>query len=777
MNKRTKSSKSQTVQISGMQGGASPSPGMGVAQSLREGFPDLNLIGIDYSTRSLGIHVRELDEVRILPSWKYVNEELWVSDIATQDENTLWLPTLDLELRYAAPFELSPEKYLGPNIAALNLCAKPGVILSKNMPFNIPSFVKIAAKTEEECAEFCRFNDWDVFVKGPHYEAERVVNLESLRAARKSIEKKWQTRDLFIQKRIIGHERSVAFAAFRGELLGAVSLEKTEISVDGKTWGGRVEKLSADWEQKLRAKVRELNWTGGAEIEMIRDLNGEDWLIELNPRFPAWINGATLAGVNLPARLVARAFGREAPREFVRTEEFVRVTHEIPLRKSFSLTNYKTAGAGKRSASGKYTTAFEGLLDRLKNLPAPPSGIPVIHQSEVSEKPSAELLQIVEFAQKENTPRTYLMEEHAEQNFALLAKKCESKSNQDMKIKVGFSIKTSPEKTYLKWAKKYGFYAECISQHEASLARTHGFPLKNIILNGPGKFWPLNSHIAHGVDAIFADSVSELEYIVKCRIYPRTLGIRVRPAIFDSRFGIDLSNYETFQKVSRLLTELPSDIRIGIHFHLASSGYGIPFWFDCLNSVLGQAATLEKISGRSVATFDIGGGWLPKDFKDLNFETLRTLIKEKLPAVDQLILEPGKALTQDSVCLVTRVLDVRSEDDDKLDVVVDSSVNDFPVRMINAQKAYWWNQRTMELEPLKFGTGRILGRICMEDDILSSDLSLPPEMQRGDLIVFMDMGAYQRSMSYEFGIAKGKEFSTLDGATYLRDQPPQISVL
>jgi len=44
---------------------------------------------------------------------------------------------------------------------------------------------------------------------------------------------------------------------------------------------------------------------------MLKDVNGQYLLIEINPRFPAWIYLAAAAGSNLPAALVALLMDRE----------------------------------------------------------------------------------------------------------------------------------------------------------------------------------------------------------------------------------------------------------------------------------------------------------------------------------------------------------------------------------------------------------------------------------------------------------------------------------
>ena len=54
--------------------------------------------------------------------------------------------------------------------------------------------------------------------------------------------------------------------------------------------------------------IRELKWRGPFELECI--VKGDDvYLIEINPRFPAWIYLSAGAGMNLPEALVRLALG------------------------------------------------------------------------------------------------------------------------------------------------------------------------------------------------------------------------------------------------------------------------------------------------------------------------------------------------------------------------------------------------------------------------------------------------------------------------------------
>ena len=50
-------------------------------------------------------------------------------------------------------------------------------------------------------------------------------------------------------------------------------------------------------------------WKGGCELEIMRTIDGQHFIMEVNPRFPAWIYLTAGAGQNQPAALVRMALG------------------------------------------------------------------------------------------------------------------------------------------------------------------------------------------------------------------------------------------------------------------------------------------------------------------------------------------------------------------------------------------------------------------------------------------------------------------------------------
>ena len=61
----------------------------------------------------------------------------------------------------------------------------------------------------------------------------------------------------------------------------------------------------------MKPKKKSTKWKGGMELEIIKTDGGEYYLIEINPRFPAWVYLALGCGQNHPEALVRMALGED----------------------------------------------------------------------------------------------------------------------------------------------------------------------------------------------------------------------------------------------------------------------------------------------------------------------------------------------------------------------------------------------------------------------------------------------------------------------------------
>jgi diaminopimelate decarboxylase len=752
------------IYVSGLYSGGNPQPGVGIVRSLRLGFPDATLVGVEYTNRVSGIHWQELDDLWIQRPWDELELDLYAERVRELlDGGALWISGSDLEAMWlASSFPGGHPNLLAPPADALKPIAKPAVEAHHGLPVKIPTFVS-SDLSDWELHRFCREHDWRVWLKGPYYDAARVPGWDSFVAARAALTKIWSTERLFLQAHVSGYEESVMLAAYRGELLGCVRMRKRDITAEGKTWAGDISEVDPEYEKPLRGIVRALNWTGGGELEMVRDSAGQLWLLEMNPRFPAWVHGATIAGHNLPALLVQGATGVTARRAPAQAAEFTRIVLEVPVRADYPLPALPEPFAGAVGHSMKHPSGLTALAERLHKADrdlieivgdeseAQTDGRPEVPDVYLSDIGSIELGKL-------ETPQFLFLDKTAEGLFRRAAERAHRLGTNEMQVVSGYSIKTNPDERLIRLALENGFYAECISLLEARKALEGGFRADQLILNGPGKWWPQGMMPKERMHAVFCDSVADLDRCVAAiragEMSARHVGIRIRTPNVVSRFGIPLDSPETFEKLVEAVGRLPTDSAFAIHFHMASSNIGVAIWWHLFESMLRWCRSIEALTGRRIELLDMGGGWFPDDWHaedESRFVRAVETVRSLLPDVRQIVSEPGKAMAQPAMALAMRILEIQEHEEDYVEAVVDGSIAELPMYAFQPHRILRQCGKTGALQPLGRGKTHLMGRLCMEHDIVAANVALPEGTQAGDMLIFCDAGGYDRSMSYVFG--------------------------
>jgi diaminopimelate decarboxylase len=732
------------VFVSGLFSGPNPSPGLGTARSLRLGYPAIRLVGVDYSTRSTGLHSPVFDDLWIQRPWAELDLDVYSTAVTEQlADGAVWVSGLDLESRWLADTVGEHPRLLSPPAAALNHVAKPAVAVARDLGLMVPPSVS-ALESDWELHRFCREHGWRIWLKGPHYQAIAVNSWRDFHRARAHLAETWRTEELHLQAHVSGIEESVVFAAWRQGVVGTAHMAKRIVTDEGKTWAGRISSADAvvpGIAARLGTVMREIGWRGGGEVEMLRDSSGDLYLLEINPRFPAWIYGSTLAGLNLPAALVEAATGAEPVVTRESAPEFVRVVVEIPVRTSHPLPT-PTIGWDGGTGPGKHPSGMPELAGRLSSDITdrrPPPGL--------SKTSALEIDALVQRVRR--TPAPLLLIESTRIAWREIADRVAAATSQDgPRIQVAYSVKTNPDRRLLDLARACGFLAEAISSDERALAESCGFAADSIVLNGPAKLWPSRSGRVD-VLAAFADSVSEMGALVDKRVRARYMGPRLRLPTVRSRFGVRIDDPAAYGAFVRALADLPSESRLGIHFHYAASDLGWSKWRDAAESIVRWAATIQRAVGRPVQCLDLGGGWQPEDWAGVLLPRLADVVTaavEELPHLDTVLLEPGKALAQPACVVATQVLEVRQPGE----AVVDASIAELPDAGSHPHRVLHRDPHSGFWVPLAAGDARILGRLCMEGDVLAAGVALT-SVRRGDLLVIADAGAYDRSMEYRFG--------------------------
>lgn len=303
--------KSYIIAITGFHSTDSLKPGLNIARSLKETLgEEVKIISIESYPISPSLGLPHLiDEAYLIPAAsegpsKALNS---LQEIASKTKIDVLIPNDDEEVQLFSEIQ--------DDIRAL------GVELL------IPSSEKVFAISKEDLYPFGKkqgylvpftkvFNKWSEFennglslnypfvLKGLLCDSYLVHSKEEAKVYFDRIAKIWDP-PVIAQEFIAGEEYSVvALADWDSEVIGAVAMKKFGINEKGTTWAGAtvMEPQLLDLATKV---IGDLGWIGPLEIEVIKKEDSESfYIIEINPRFPAWTYLATRAGQNLPLALV-----------------------------------------------------------------------------------------------------------------------------------------------------------------------------------------------------------------------------------------------------------------------------------------------------------------------------------------------------------------------------------------------------------------------------------------------------------------------------------------
>ena len=298
------------IAVSGLHRGDNPQPGAGIIRSLRRRLPGARIVGLAYDVMESGIYAEDgPDEVHLMPFPAAGGAALLerLDAIRERTPFDLFIPTLDAEIEVYAGMsaELRDRglRFCLPDARTLRTRAK------QSLPELAASCGVRVPETHVACdvagaVRAANHMTYPLAVKGPYYDAKIVHSLSQLSAAAGHLLSEWGS-PVILQRVVTGSEFNVlGLGDGKGGWLGHCCIRKTQLSEKGKGLSGITvaDKVLSSLCARL---IRQLKWPGPFEIELIREeATGEYVLIEINPRFPAWIDFPSILGANFPARLV-----------------------------------------------------------------------------------------------------------------------------------------------------------------------------------------------------------------------------------------------------------------------------------------------------------------------------------------------------------------------------------------------------------------------------------------------------------------------------------------
>ena len=306
-----------TVAVTGLNAVDSPGPGVAVIRGIRdcEDF-DVRIIGLSYESLEPGIYMEGIaDKVYQIPYPAAGTQTLLsrLEYIHAIEKIDVIIPNFDAELYNF--IKISPQlKDLGiatflptneqfesrDKVNLFKFGEKHGFLIPKDKTIYDVSELSATAK------EF----GYPLVVKGKYYEATVAYTLEQAQKAFHKLNAKWGL-PIIVQEFISGTEVNIAaLGDGEGNTISAVPMRKLFITDKGKAWAGITleEQSLIDLAEKF---IQATKWRGGFEIEIMRTQDGKPYIMEVNPRFPAWIYLTVGAGQNQPAALVKLALGEK----------------------------------------------------------------------------------------------------------------------------------------------------------------------------------------------------------------------------------------------------------------------------------------------------------------------------------------------------------------------------------------------------------------------------------------------------------------------------------
>lgn len=310
--------KKVTVAVTGLNNVDSPGPGIPVIRGLLDSKEyDVRIIGLSYDALEPGIYMHNLVAKTYqipLPSAGIASIMERMRYIHSIEKIDVVIPNFDAELHNFIKMAPVLERELGiksflPTIEQFEERHKSNLpAFGEKYGIKVPKSKMIFSIAE--IASLSHEFTYPLVVKGKFYEASVAYSPEQAAQTFNKISAKWGL-PIIIQQFTYGTEVNVtALGDGRGETIGAVPMRKQVITDKGKAWAGIT--LEDDELLKItRQLIRNCHWRGPCELEMIKTNEGEYYLIEINPRTPAWVYLAVGAGQNHPEALMKMALGEK----------------------------------------------------------------------------------------------------------------------------------------------------------------------------------------------------------------------------------------------------------------------------------------------------------------------------------------------------------------------------------------------------------------------------------------------------------------------------------
>ena len=326
------------IGVTGLNAIDSPGPGLSVTRALRdaESF-DVRIIGLSYETLEPGLYMHDLIDKSYQIPYPSAGQDVLMDRfryINSVENLDFIFPNFDAELYNFIKLQKQMEDEMGIKMVLPTLDqfeARHKVNLNdygKKHGIKVPHAEMLFNTNEiKKVMEDFKF---PVVVKGQYYDSGVAYTNDQAVTHFNKISSKWGL-PILIQEFIHGSEVNVCgLGDGTGKTIGAVPMRKLYITDKGKAWAG----VTLDDENLLRITqdlVASTKWRGAFELEFMKTTEDEYYLLEINPRFPAWCYLPVGAGQNQVEALVNIGMGEKVEpfEEYEVGKMFIRYSYDM----------------------------------------------------------------------------------------------------------------------------------------------------------------------------------------------------------------------------------------------------------------------------------------------------------------------------------------------------------------------------------------------------------------------------------------------------------------
>ncbi len=333
-------------------------------------------------------------------------------------------------------------------------------------------------------------------------------------------------------------------------------------------------------------------------------------------------------------------------------------------------------------------------------------------------------------------------------------------------VRVFYAVKANSHPRIIKRLYNLGSSFDVASRGEIELLLNMGIPGSRLSFgNTIKKEEDIRFAYNMGIQYFAADAEMELEKIARnapdAKIYLRlSMNGSDSDWPLSRKFGTNIDHVKRLVLYARDLGLAP----VGVSFHVGSQCYDKYSWKDALMQVA-DVFWFAKLEGIKLNTINLGGGIPIKYVRDI--PTVSEIANVINDSIDEyfnfmerptLFIEPGRSMVGNAGILVSRVL-LRSSKEKKDWLYIDAGVYHGLMETIENLR-YTLVVDGKENHPKK--TFTLAGPTCDSIDVVYDEVDLPEDTTLGDIVYFLNAGAYTLDYKTHFNGIEGPYAVFLD---------------